>query len=236
MRVNPPTPEPPAPTTSATTATWIDRVDALADRVEADERRFGRDCLIPVKASELTLLVGMLRLFHQKFVPPASAPAATAEPETASQLARRLYEALQRDALSGDFGNALSERVELAHKLAGMLESRPAAPSGEEAETFDLAAQLNAFYNATHDGDEERGEEAQNAIVDEFARLTAQATELAALRARVEGYRNMLAAKLGYTLIPQDTTVRPDAASFVKPSEFDAMTLPANTCASELVR
>jgi hypothetical protein len=74
----------------------------------------------------------------------------------------------------------------------------PAAPNGaatplEEDEPFDLAAQLNAFFNATQDGDEDAGERAQNAIADEFTRLASRLSEteaaIADLQAQVSEWR-----------------------------------------------
>lgn len=66
-----------------------------------------------------------------------------------------------------------------------------------------------------------------DAVFDALAteRITAASlrASLAVVERRQQGYREMLAAKLGYALIHEDTVVRPDAASHVKPSEFDRM-------------
>lgn len=84
----------------------------------------------------------------------------------------------------------------------------PAAPSGEEAD-YGTAAEWKAAWLA----DTTRLKAAYDA----------QATELAALRARVEGYREAYAKAVGYHLISEEATFRPDAASYVKPSELDGI-------------
>jgi hypothetical protein len=55
-----------------------------------------------------------------------------------------------------------------------------ASPSEEIGGPFDLAAALNDFYNATQDGDEDSGEQAQTAICDAFADGAREAERLRA--------------------------------------------------------
>jgi hypothetical protein len=93
--------------------------------------------------------------------------------------------------------------------------TRPAAPTGEEAETPNVEAQSDLWTDARLRAAYLRGRAVSRCEIDMLER------RLAAAETVRDGYRQILAVKLGYHLIPENTTVRQDAASYVKPSEFD---------------